>query len=88
MDGSTVSALCRFIGRRNGVCPVWPVRKPVRLRSLSGKYPGRRNVSDAEGVWRRVRINVWGLGTDLTGISDRALDGFRNGPVPELLFYE
>lgn len=66
MDGSTVSALCRFTGKRSGAFHVWPVRMPVRFRFVCGKYSGRRNAFDAADAWRYVRIGVWGLGLFLT----------------------
>lgn len=66
MDGSTVSVLCRSIGKRSGVRPVWPARKPVPFRSLCRKYPVLRSVFDVADVWRHVRIGVWGLGIVLT----------------------
>lgn len=62
MDGSTVSVLSGFNGKRSGVCPVWPVRNPVRFRSLYGKYPVPRNASDAADVWKHVQTNVCVLG--------------------------
>ena len=75
MDGSTDSAWYGFTGKRSGVFPAMPVRKPVRWGFPLRKYHVPRSVSAAAGASGHALWSVSILGTGSPYRKKRKNDG-------------